>query len=648
MSRGKEWSAEVSMGTGTVHCLKAGEEGRIPKLIEELTEELSGAKSEGGFSESEKYIDIKLVSPDVPDLTIIDLPGIVRTTTRDQSDQVRRQVDGLLNRFLQQKRTIILAVIPSYVDIATVDILQRAEAVDPDGLRTIGVLTRPDLVDKDAEGRVIDVLANRTKPLKHGYFMLQNRCQEEPKEAESAEEAREREHLWLQSSKFAGIPGVSDSRLGVNVLTTALTELLVQHIEGEIPSIIAEVQQNLKDTEKKLEKLGEAPPSGDSDCRGLARRLVNEFCSKLRPVVESTSICEGPNGLMPSVFQQERYLRKKFLAAVGDSKPGWDGERDSFEVEVVEVPGDGTLKPGVKEMNVGEVIQGCVRDPPCSISRIGDEVVIDYPTYGFSTGKIVGLSYYFRGDLADRIEERRGRELPGFMSFPVFSDLLGECVEHWKQPSEVFQSAVCDGLKKTALALVSPVAEDWPYLLQDMKEEVITHLDETKAETSRKLLKLLQSEKIPFTENQSLWDTINKIRDDRLREKLKSLDRGDNLVDIDAVYEFLRSDIGSSSNESQEVQDMIDMLKVYWEIAQKRYMDNVCMVVSEAYTKPSSVRAIETRLHRVLVDDSDEYTLRRFFEPSRVKEKRRVELEQTVKSMSAARLRLRKGIERCT
>jgi interferon-induced GTP-binding protein Mx1 len=89
---------------------------------------------------------IELVSPHVPDLTIIDLPGIVRTTLEGQSRTVIAEVDSLLQKFLEQERTIILAVIPSNVDIATVDIIERASKADPRGHRTVGVLTKPDMI----------------------------------------------------------------------------------------------------------------------------------------------------------------------------------------------------------------------------------------------------------------------------------------------------------------------------------------------------------------------------------------------------------------------------------------------------------------------------------------------------------------------
>ena len=153
----------------------------------------------------------------MPDLTIIDLPGIVRTEVDGQEKGVVARVKSMLMHYLEQKRTIILAVVPSNADIATSEILQMAQEVDPDGERTVGVLTKPDLVDKGAEDEVMEVLMNQRKEPKHGYYMLKNRSQEALKGNMSLEEVHKEEMLYFQTSRYAG----AQSRLGVDALSTA-------------------------------------------------------------------------------------------------------------------------------------------------------------------------------------------------------------------------------------------------------------------------------------------------------------------------------------------------------------------------------------------------------------------------------------------
>lgn len=173
MSTGPKWKAEVSISGNNGKVVHLDCEAEITAKIEELSNELCGSKT---FC-SDEIIKIKVQAPGAPNLTIIDLPGIVRTSVEGQEKGVKDQVNELLDRYLREARTIILAVIPANIDIATVEMLERAAEVDPEGSRTMGVLTKPDLVDEGAEKGVLAVLENHTKPLTHGYYMLKNRSQ---------------------------------------------------------------------------------------------------------------------------------------------------------------------------------------------------------------------------------------------------------------------------------------------------------------------------------------------------------------------------------------------------------------------------------------------------------------------------------------
>lgn len=93
----------------------------VAEKIEQLTAALIG---DDPFSSSSIVVEIE--APDVPDLTIIDLPGLVRTTTAGQKTSIIKQVDALVQRYLEMEQTIVLAVVPATVDIATSDILERA------------------------------------------------------------------------------------------------------------------------------------------------------------------------------------------------------------------------------------------------------------------------------------------------------------------------------------------------------------------------------------------------------------------------------------------------------------------------------------------------------------------------------------------
>lgn len=171
-SRNNEpWHASVTTSINQKSVVQIDNPSNLTGAINDQTNVLCSS----GNTFSTDSIVVNLISPDASDLTVVDLPGIIRTVTTGQKVTVIEQVNSLIRTFLVDKRTIILAVIPGNQDIATVDILERAQAVDPHGERTLGVITKTDLIGPGSEEEVLSVVNNIRKPLALGYIMLKNR-----------------------------------------------------------------------------------------------------------------------------------------------------------------------------------------------------------------------------------------------------------------------------------------------------------------------------------------------------------------------------------------------------------------------------------------------------------------------------------------
>ena len=122
----------------------------------------SGASDEGAETFSDDVLKIDICGPKQQHLSVIDVPGIFRNTTEGvTTDADMDVVRNMVNHYMKNPRSVILAVIPANVDIATQEILKMAEKCDPKGQRTLGVLTKPDLVDKGAENRIVDLVEGR-------------------------------------------------------------------------------------------------------------------------------------------------------------------------------------------------------------------------------------------------------------------------------------------------------------------------------------------------------------------------------------------------------------------------------------------------------------------------------------------------------
>jgi interferon-induced GTP-binding protein Mx1 len=256
-----------------------------PSELSSLLAEASSlitAHSSIGFSKDTIHVHVQ--SPDTPDLTLIDLPGIIRTTTAGQDRSVIAEVDSLLSHFMSQEETVILAVIPANQDIATVDILERAHRHDPNGERTIGVLTKPDLIDQGAEDEVLVIAKNIRKPLKLGYVMVKNRNQAELKSALSLQDSMLAEEAYFKSHPIWN--QLDAPSRGTRSLCDKLTNLIVRRAMDRAPYIKNNLSEKKKELEAQLLSLGQEVPLEDDVRRKMLVRLISRFTQTLRQVAQ--------------------------------------------------------------------------------------------------------------------------------------------------------------------------------------------------------------------------------------------------------------------------------------------------------------------------------------------------------------------------
>lgn len=139
----------------------------------------------------------------------------------------------------------MLAVIPANVDIATQEILQMAEDVDPEGIRTLGILTKPDLVDPGAEVPVLNLLANKTHILTHGWHVVLNPGQAKLAVAGSTTVSRdlEEEAFFAKKDPWSAM---DKEKVGMKSLEVRLQEILATHIKREFPNVRIFISQERK------------------------------------------------------------------------------------------------------------------------------------------------------------------------------------------------------------------------------------------------------------------------------------------------------------------------------------------------------------------------------------------------------------------
>lgn len=145
--------------------------GKVYAKIQEMTEKLCGTNK----NIVDNPITMKVYSQTCPDLTIIDLPGITKIGIGEQGKDIEKVTKGMCRRYASDPRTIILAVVPANQDMSTQDSLLMAQEEDPEGIRTIGVITKIDIMDKGTNAK--KMLTNQEVQLKLGYVGVKGRSQ---------------------------------------------------------------------------------------------------------------------------------------------------------------------------------------------------------------------------------------------------------------------------------------------------------------------------------------------------------------------------------------------------------------------------------------------------------------------------------------
>uniref|UniRef100_A0A672Z9S5 Interferon-induced GTP-binding protein Mx n=1 Tax=Sphaeramia orbicularis TaxID=375764 RepID=A0A672Z9S5_9TELE len=276
--KGEEWYGRISYRN---HDEKLNNPADVESKIREAQESLAGA----GSGISDELISLEIACPNVPDLTLIDLPGITRVAVKDQPENIGDQIKSLIEKFIKRQETISLVVVPCNVDIATTEALKMAQEVDPDGERTLGILTKPDLVDKGTEQTVIEIVRNEVIHLKKGYMIVRCRGQKEITKNVSLSEAIRKEKAFFKEHAFFNVL-YDDGHATIPKLAENLTLELVHHIEKCLPQLEEQIKNKLIQTNAELQRYGDGPPTDKSDNGSF---LIDKVTAFLQDMISLTT-----------------------------------------------------------------------------------------------------------------------------------------------------------------------------------------------------------------------------------------------------------------------------------------------------------------------------------------------------------------------
>ncbi|EIW60770.1 dynamin-like GTPase VPS1 [Trametes versicolor FP-101664 SS1] len=227
-------------------------------------------------------INLRIYSPNVLTLTLVDLPGLTKVPVGDQPRDIEKQIKDMLLKYISRPACIVLAVTAANTDLANSDGLKLAREVDPEGQRTIGVLTKVDLMDQGTD--VVDILAGRVIPLRLGYVPVVNRGQRDIEQGKAISAALEHERKYFETH-----PSYANKAqyCGTPFLARKLNVILMAHIRNTLPDIKARITQQQQKFNAELQTLGGALGEGNS--ANIVLSVITEFCSDFRTTIDGNT-----------------------------------------------------------------------------------------------------------------------------------------------------------------------------------------------------------------------------------------------------------------------------------------------------------------------------------------------------------------------
>jgi len=450
--------------------------------LPELIEKARAAMRLGSNSTfSRDVLSIEISGPTQPHLTVVDLPGLIHVDAKSQDSSDVQLVSDLVGSYMQNPRSIILAVVTAMNDFQNQIVLQRAKKVDPEGRRTLGVITKPDSipVGSEKEDAFISLAKNEDIFFALGWHVLRNRKYEERND--STEDRNFREGLFFQTGAWKDIPRDS---VGIETLRSRLSQLLYAHIKGELPKVYKDIRDGLQNCGEMLAKLG-------------AKRETK--------------------------FEQRQFLTKISMQFVNLCKAAVDGHyEDKFFGEGVAVDATSIhkrLRAVIQKKNTSFAKQIRERGHTYEIDKQFDNVasIKDKDRYPHGEGGPKRITHAEATNwMKPLLENSRGRELSGTFDPILICPLFREQSTKWEELAINHLDQSFAACQKFFRELVPYVSRGDQKVAQGLSEHWINSvMNRRQSEAKKELDKLFEDRRShAITHNHYYTDVIQKFEEE--------------------------------------------------------------------------------------------------------------------------------------
>ncbi|KAK6516066.1 hypothetical protein TWF506_005979 [Arthrobotrys conoides] len=505
------------------------------------------APSQRAFSDH--LLSLELSGPQHAQFSVIDLPGLIRSVANQQRRDDIELIRRMNLKYIEDKRSIILAVLSANVDAANQEVLQLAKDIEQTGRKTLGILTKPDRVEAGGEIEVIRTARNQTYRLGLGYFVVRNRG---PSEMELSAEDRDglERSFFTQEAPWNTLP---KDRVGVKSLKEFLGKLIYEQIRNDIPQLQSEIEEHIKKIKASLAKIGNPRTST------LEQKLfVTEVEVKAREITDEAFHGRYEKGIFTEcdnlkLRQHARALNKELSEAFikyGNNRAFSSAlnSRTNEEGEGGEYHRTGRFIPTPREDH--EILQWIEQTEASS----------------------------------------RGYELPSLTSAYIHSRLFKDITTNWESIAEYYFQQLRAIVIRFHNTIMEKTCLD-EQVRQRLSSRHARSIGEIMETAAAELKAMIEAERtsILLTENPDFLQTVLSFRDGRLISTLESVpedERPSNKTlppptEIrNQVLRNVRTSINTNLPNSKII-TIHDDLRAFYRIARRRIVDGIIVQVFE-------------------------------------------------------------------
>ncbi|PMD57289.1 dynamin family protein-like protein [Hyaloscypha bicolor E] len=570
-------------------------------------------------------LSITIEGPNRPQLTLVDIPGLIANATKGVTEADVKMVAEITDHYISQPRTICLAVISATNDHANQPILTRVRKYDPEGDRTLGIITKPDRLPpgSGSENAFISLARNEDVFFKLGWHVLKNRKFEE--QDCSLRDRNFAESTFFRTSNFNVLPKES---VGIDELRKRLSRLLFEHVKQELPKLRQDLENALTEANTQLDVMGSCR-SSPAECKAYLSQLSQDIYDV--------------------------------------SKAAVDGhyEGDYFHGEITDEEFKDEDESPVSISRIRAVVQNLNTEFSETFRRVAHKYHIDLDNDGWS-----GFDPNCADGLSDRLGKTqitpirwtkemalkwvanvlartRGRELVGNYNPLLVGELFWEQSSKWQLIAVDHIECVADQCSKFLKTLLhDKCPKDVESRLWDSK--IHDALKERSRLASEELAKIMEDIKgYPINYNHYYTDTIKSRRQNRQRiaiketaEKASKTTRHPEevvfespvvttTVDIDQFVQTLAED-NDSNMENFSCEEALDCLFAIYKVSQKTFIANITTQVIERHI----VRGLQNIFSPVVVNAMSDVEVEAIASEPLSAKRQREFLEERIKKLT--------------